>query len=150
MYIRPSRPVMFCSITCVTLFCSVVAFKNGTDPDIAQVQVQNKLQVATPLLPQEVQQQGLVEDMYIRPSRPVMFCSITCVTLFCSVVASAPGYPDIAQVQVQNKLQVATPLLPQEVQQQGITVMKSYWDPARCALRTANQTASCRPRRQYG
>ncbi|EHB1881556.1 efflux RND transporter permease subunit, partial [Salmonella enterica subsp. enterica serovar Typhimurium] len=32
---------------------------SGTDPDIAQVQVQNKLQLATPLLPQEVQQQGI-------------------------------------------------------------------------------------------
>jgi len=34
-------------------------FKQGTDPDVAQVQVQNKLQLATPLLPQEVQQQGI-------------------------------------------------------------------------------------------
>ena len=36
-----------------------LTFAPGTDPDIAQVQVQNKLQLATPLLPQEVQQQGL-------------------------------------------------------------------------------------------
>ncbi|MFH8136314.1 efflux RND transporter permease subunit [Pantoea osteomyelitidis] len=36
-----------------------LSFENGTDPDIAQVQVQNKLQLATPLLPQEVQQQGI-------------------------------------------------------------------------------------------
>jgi len=36
-----------------------VTFDQGTDPDIAQVQVQNKLQLATPLLPQEVQQQGI-------------------------------------------------------------------------------------------
>jgi multidrug efflux pump len=35
-------------------------FKPGTDPDIAQVQVQNKLQLATPNLPQTVQQQGVV------------------------------------------------------------------------------------------
>jgi len=33
--------------------------------------------------------------------------------------------PDIAQVQVQNKLALATPLLPEEVQRQGITVEKS-------------------------
>ncbi len=33
--------------------------------------------------------------------------------------------PDIAQVQVQNKLQLATPLLPDTVQRQGVTVMKS-------------------------
>ncbi len=36
-----------------------LTFEQGTDPDIAQVQVQNKLQAATPLLPQEVQQQGI-------------------------------------------------------------------------------------------
>ena len=34
-------------------------FEQGTNPDIAQVQVQNKLQLATPLLPVEVQLQGL-------------------------------------------------------------------------------------------
>ena len=32
--------------------------------------------------------------------------------------------PDIAQVQVQNKLQLAMPLIPQEVQQQGVRVNK--------------------------
>ena len=37
-----------------------LTFKSGTNPDIAQVQVQNKLQLATPLLPTEVTQQGLV------------------------------------------------------------------------------------------
>ncbi|QKN83012.1 multidrug efflux RND transporter permease subunit AcrB [Scandinavium goeteborgense] len=36
-----------------------LTFQSGTDPDIAQVQVQNKLQLAMPLLPQEVQQQGV-------------------------------------------------------------------------------------------
>ena len=36
-----------------------VTFNQGTNPDTAQVQVQNKLNLATPLLPQEVQQQGL-------------------------------------------------------------------------------------------
>ncbi|HVY33543.1 MAG TPA: efflux RND transporter permease subunit [Caulobacteraceae bacterium] len=34
-------------------------FEPGTNPDIAQVQVQNKVQAALPLLPQEVQQQGV-------------------------------------------------------------------------------------------
>lgn len=34
-------------------------FNQGTSPDTAQVQVQNKLNLATPLLPQEVQQQGI-------------------------------------------------------------------------------------------
>lgn len=36
-----------------------LSFQSGTDADIAQVQVQNKLQLAMPLLPQEVQQQGI-------------------------------------------------------------------------------------------
>ncbi|MBE0568298.1 MAG: efflux RND transporter permease subunit, partial [Deltaproteobacteria bacterium] len=37
----------------------VLTFDAGTDPNIAQVQVQNKLQLAMPLLPQKVQQQGI-------------------------------------------------------------------------------------------
>jgi hydrophobe/amphiphile efflux-1 (HAE1) family protein len=36
-----------------------MTFAQGTNPDTAQVQVENKLQSATPLLPQEVQLQGL-------------------------------------------------------------------------------------------
>ncbi len=36
-----------------------LTFRQGTDPDTAQVQVQNKLQLALPLLPLEVQQQGI-------------------------------------------------------------------------------------------
>jgi len=36
-----------------------VTFQKGTDPDIAQVQVQNKVQQALPRLPQQAQQQGL-------------------------------------------------------------------------------------------
>src|SRR3546814_18281367 len=36
-----------------------LTFETGTNGDIAQVQVQNKLQLAMPLLPQEVQRQGV-------------------------------------------------------------------------------------------
>ncbi len=36
-----------------------LTFTPGTDPDIAQVQTQNKVQGAIPLLPQQVQQQGV-------------------------------------------------------------------------------------------
>jgi hydrophobe/amphiphile efflux-1 (HAE1) family protein len=36
-----------------------LTFDAGTNPDIAQVQVQNKLQLAMPQLPQEVQRQGV-------------------------------------------------------------------------------------------
>jgi len=37
----------------------VLTFASGTNPDIAQVQAQNRLQQAVPLLPQTVQQQGI-------------------------------------------------------------------------------------------
>ena len=37
-----------------------LTFETGTDPDIAQVQVQNKVALATPRLPSEVTQQGVV------------------------------------------------------------------------------------------
>ncbi len=37
-----------------------LTFRPGTDPDIAQVQVQNKVSLATPRLPTEVIQQGVV------------------------------------------------------------------------------------------
>lgn len=36
-----------------------LTFDNGVNPDVAQVQVQNKLQLSMPLLPQEVQRQGV-------------------------------------------------------------------------------------------
>jgi multidrug efflux pump len=38
---------------------TTLTFAAGTNPDIAQVQVQNKLQLATPLLPAQVQQSGV-------------------------------------------------------------------------------------------
>lgn len=40
-------------------FSITVTFEQGTDSDIAQVQVQNKLSLATPLIPDEVQSQGI-------------------------------------------------------------------------------------------
>ncbi len=46
-------------------------------------------------------------------------------TVTITATFAAGTNPDIAQVQVQNKVQQATPLLPTEVQQQGITVAKS-------------------------
>lgn len=37
----------------------IITFKAGTDPNVAQVQVQNKLQLAIPQLPEVVQRQGI-------------------------------------------------------------------------------------------
>jgi hydrophobe/amphiphile efflux-1 (HAE1) family protein len=50
-------------------------FKPGTDPDVAQVQVQNKVQLATPSLPQTVQQQGVVVAKATR--NYMMFIALT-------------------------------------------------------------------------
>lgn len=50
----------------------ILTFEQGTDPDIAQVQVQNKLQLAYPLLPEEVQRQGLRVAKYQRNYMMVM------------------------------------------------------------------------------
>ena len=38
---------------------TTLTFEPGTNPDVAQVQVQNKLQLAVPLLPSQVQQSGV-------------------------------------------------------------------------------------------
>ncbi|MEZ5481644.1 MAG: efflux RND transporter permease subunit [Porticoccaceae bacterium] len=44
----------------------IVTFNQGIDPNIAQVQVQNKLQLATPLLPEEVRREGVRVAKYQR------------------------------------------------------------------------------------
>jgi multidrug efflux pump len=51
-------------------------FEPGTDPDIAQVDVQNKLQLAIPSLPATVQQQGLVVAKSTRNF--LMFFTLSC------------------------------------------------------------------------
>ena len=39
-----------------------ISFKQGTDPDVAQIQVQNRVSRALPRLPEEVQRIGVVTD----------------------------------------------------------------------------------------
>src|SRR5580658_203998 len=51
-------------------------FEPGTDPDIAQVDVQNKMQLAVPSLPATVQQQGLVVAKSTRNF--LMFFTLSC------------------------------------------------------------------------
>ena len=46
-----------------------LTFEQGTDPDTAQVQVQNKVQAALPLLPQEVQRQACGSRSHRQTSR---------------------------------------------------------------------------------
>src|SRR3981081_742696 len=62
---------------------------------------------------------GLAHLLYLSSIRDATGQSPTTLTF------AAGTYPNIAQVQVQNKLQLAVPSLPQEVQQSGIRVTKS-------------------------
>src|ERR1700755_2578360 len=67
----------------------------------------------------EQQLSGLDNLLYISSNADDSGTATTTVTF-------APGTnPDIAQVQTQNKLQLALPLLPQSVQQAGVRVTKS-------------------------
>jgi multidrug efflux pump len=50
----------------------ILTFEQGTDSDVAQVQVQNKLQLATALLPEEVTRQGMRVAKYQRNYMLVM------------------------------------------------------------------------------
>src|SRR3546814_17090487 len=52
-------------------FTITVTFEQGTNPDIAQVQVQNKLSLATPLLPDAVQSMGIRVAKYQENFMPV-------------------------------------------------------------------------------
>ena len=54
----------------------LIYFEPGTDPDTAQVDVQNKLQLAIPSLPATVQQQGLVVAKSTRNF--LMFFTLSC------------------------------------------------------------------------
>ncbi len=57
-------------------FTIIITFQQGTNPDIAQVQVQNKLQLAMPLLPPEVQSQGMsvIKDQINYMMQLVLYC----------------------------------------------------------------------------
>ncbi|MDR2220507.1 MAG: efflux RND transporter permease subunit [Methylobacillus sp.] len=67
----------------------------------------------------EQQMSGIDNLLYLASTSDDSGTAITTLTF-------APGTnPDVAQVQVQNKLQLATPVLPQVVQQLGIAVTKS-------------------------
>jgi multidrug efflux pump len=93
-----------------------LTFLNGTDPDIAQVQVQNRLSVAQPRLPQEVVNNGIVvakanndflmvialksEDPGFCPvlavppsSAPAMPCAFGSTRTSCAVSTSVPPMP---------------------------------------------------------
>src|ERR1700739_662105 len=67
----------------------------------------------------EEQMSGLDHLLYLSSNSDDSGTATTTLTF------AAETDPDIAQVQVQNKLQLATPLLPAQVQQAGIRVTKS-------------------------
>jgi multidrug efflux pump len=64
----------------------VLTFATGTNPDIAEVQTQNRVSLAEPLLPAEVTQQGL----HVNKSSTGFLAAIA--------LRSGPGGPDAAQL----------------------------------------------------
>jgi multidrug efflux pump len=89
---------------------TVTATYPGADADTLQSSVTQVI---------EQQFQGLDHLLYFSSASP----STGTVTITATFLAGTN--PDTAQVQVQNSVQQATPLLPQEVQAQGLVVAKS-------------------------
>lgn len=129
-----ARPILACVVAIITILVGVVALTTMSIeqfPDIAPPQVN-------------------VNATYPGASATTLETSVTQVIeqqltgidglLYFSATSSAQGQvqltvvfekgtnPDIAQVQVQNKVQQAMGRLPQPVQQQGVTVTKSNPD----------------------
>ena len=103
-----------------------VTFERGTNPDIAQVQVQNKVQQALPRLPLAVQQQGLI----VTKSNPDF---LMVMSIYDESDASQSG--DIADFMVSN-LQDAIGRLPGvgDLQVFGAQYAMRIWlDPSRLA-----------------
>ena len=75
-----------------------LTFETGTDPDIAQVQVQNKVSLATPRLPSEVTQQGVV----VAKSNPDFLMVVSLTTSDPSI--DQPRLNDIVASQVLDQV----------------------------------------------
>lgn len=124
------RPVFAWVVSIIIMLCGLLALRTlpvSQYPDIAppQITVSAVYPGASALaveqsVTQVIEQQmtGLDGMRYISSSSDSSGLSQVKVTF------NAGVNPDMAQVQVQNKLARATPLLPQEVQRQGVRVSK--------------------------
>ena len=113
---------------------TTVTFRIGTDVDLAQVQVQNRVAQALPRLPEEVRTLGVTTvksspdlTMVVHIVSPdnrynIVYLRNYALLQIKDVIGRING---VGQVQVQNRVSQALPRLPDEVRQLGVTTVKS-------------------------
>ncbi|MFC2950442.1 efflux RND transporter permease subunit [Marinicaulis aureus] len=126
-----SRPIFACVIAMIAMLAGVISLLNlplEQYPDIAPpaVSLSATYQGASAKAVEDAVTQVIEQQMKgIDNLRYISASSSSNGTMSMTLTFESGTDPDIAQVQVQNKLALATPLLPQEVQRQGVTVNKA-------------------------
>jgi HAE1 family hydrophobic/amphiphilic exporter-1 len=111
-----------------------VTFAVGTDPNIAQVNVQNRVAIALPSLPQAVQKQGVTTKM-----------QSTAILQFVTLTSSNPSHDalflsNFANLQMQNRLARIPGVAAANVFGVGNYSMRVWLDPAQLQMRNLSPT----------
>ena len=106
-----------------------VTFEVGTDPNIAQVNVQNRVAIALPSLPQAVQRQGVTTKV-----------QSTAILQFVTLTSSNPEHDalflsNFANLQMQNRLARLQGVAAANVFGVGNYSMRVWLDPAQLSMR---------------
>jgi HAE1 family hydrophobic/amphiphilic exporter-1 len=106
-----------------------VTFQVGTDPNIAQVNVQNRVAIALPSLPQAVQRQGVTTKV-----------QSTAILQFVTLTSSNPAHDalflsNFANLQMQNRLARLPGVAAANVFGVGNYSMRVWLDPAQLNMR---------------
>ncbi|MEI8400380.1 MAG: efflux RND transporter permease subunit [Alcaligenaceae bacterium] len=106
-----------------------VTFQVGTDPNIAQVNVQNRVAIALPSLPQAVQRQGVTTKV-----------QSTAILQFVTLTSSNPAHDalflsNFANLQMQNRLARLQGVAAANVFGVGNYSMRIWLDPAQLNMR---------------
>jgi len=107
-----------------------VTFEVGTDPNIAQVNVQNRVAIALPSLPQAVQRQGVTTKV-----------QSTAILQFVTLTSSNPEhdalfFSNFANLQMQNRLARIPGVAAANVFGVGNYSMRVWLDPAQLNMRS--------------
>ena len=107
-----------------------VTFQVGTDPNIAQVNVQNRVAIALPSLPQAVQRQGVTTKV-----------QSTAILQFVTLTSSNPDHDalflsNFANLQMQNRLARIPGVAAANVFGVGNYSMRVWLDPAQLSMRS--------------
>jgi HAE1 family hydrophobic/amphiphilic exporter-1 len=111
-----------------------VTFAVGTDPNIAQVNVQNRVAIALPSLPQAVQKQGVTTKM-----------QSTAILQFVTLTSTNPSHDalflsNFANLQMQNRLARIPGVAAANVFGVGNYSMRIWLDPAQLQMRNLSPT----------